>query len=224
MKKIKIALDGPAGAGKSTVAKEVAMELGIVYIDTGAMYRTAALFAIRNKIDIKNEKEKLLKEFDKFDMDIVYTDKGQRMYLAGEDISEKIRTEEVSMKASDIAVIPEIRLKLVEIQRSMAENGSVIMDGRDIGSYVLPDAELKIFLTASPECRAKRRYDENLQKGIEADFDNILADIKRRDKNDSEREFAPLRCREDAVLIDSTLMTKEAVVEKIKKLALEIIG
>lgn len=224
MKKIKIALDGPAGAGKSTVAKEVARELGIVYIDTGAMYRTAALFAIRNKIDIKNEKEKLLKEFDKFDMDIVYTDKGQRMYLAGEDISEKIRTEEVSMKASDIAVIPEIRLKLVEIQRSMAENGSVIMDGRDIGSYVLPDAELKIFLTASPECRAKRRYDENLQKGIEADFDNILADIKRRDKNDSEREFAPLRCREDAVLIDSTLMTKEAVVEKIKKLALEIIG
>lgn len=224
MKKIKIALDGPAGAGKSTVAKEVARELGIVYIDTGAMYRTAALFAIRNKIDIKNEKEKLLKEFDKFDMDIVYTDKGQRMYLEGEDISEKIRTEEVSMKASDIAVIPEIRLKLVEIQRSMAENGSVIMDGRDIGSYVLPDAELKIFLTASPECRAKRRYDENLQKGIEADFDNILADIKRRDKNDSEREFAPLRCREDAVLIDSTLMTKEAVVEKIKKLALEIIG
>lgn len=224
MKKIKIALDGPAGAGKSTVAKEVAKELEIVYIDTGAMYRTAALFAIRNKIDIKNEKEKLLEEIDKLDMDIVYTDKGQRMYLAGEDVSEKIRTEEVSMGASDIAVIPEIRLKLVEIQRSMAKNGSVIMDGRDIGSYVLPDAELKIFLTASPECRARRRYDENIQNGISADFDNILADIKKRDKNDSEREFAPLKCGENMVLIDSTEMTKEAVVEKIKKLALAIIG
>lgn len=224
MGNIKIALDGPAGAGKSTVAKAVAQELGIVYIDTGAMYRTAALFAIRKGIDIKNEKERLLAELENLDMDIVYTDEGQRMYLAGEDVSGKIRTEEVSMGASNIAVIPEVRIKLVEMQRAMAKSKSVIMDGRDIGSYVLPDAELKIFLTASPECRAKRRYDENIEKGIECNFDDILSDIKTRDKNDSEREFAPLKCGEDAVLIDSTKMSREEVVEKIKSLAMEIIG
>ncbi len=224
MKNIKIALDGPAGAGKSTVAKAVAKDLGIVYIDTGAMYRTAALFAIRKGIDIKNEKEKLLGELSEIEMDIVYTEKGQRMMLFGEDVSDVIRTEEVSMGASNIAVIPEVRLKLVDMQRELSNSKSVIMDGRDIGTYVLPDAELKIFLTASPECRAERRYKENIEKGIECNFDDILKDIIARDKNDSEREFAPLKCADDAVLVDSTELTREEVIEKIKVLAKEKIG
>ena len=224
MANIKIALDGPAGVGKSTVAKAVARELGIVYIDTGAMYRTAALFAIRNDIDIKNEREKLISKLDDIKMDILYTDKGQRMMLSGEDVSDKIRTEEVSMGASNIAVIPEVRLKLVDMQRELARSKSVIMDGRDIGTYVLPDAELKVFLTASCECRAERRYKENIEKGIDCNLSDILEDIKKRDKNDSEREFAPLKCAEDAVLVDSTNMTLEEVINTIKKLAEEVIG
>lgn len=224
MSNIKIALDGPAGAGKSTVAKAVARELGIVYIDTGAMYRTAALFAIRNGIDIKNEKEKLISKLDDIKMDILYTDKGQRMFLLGEDVSEKIRTEEVSMGASNIAVIPEVRLKLVDMQRELAKSKSVIMDGRDIGTYVLPDAELKVFLTATPECRAERRYKENIEKGMDCNLSDILEDIKKRDENDSKREFAPLKCAQDAVLVDSTDMTLDEVIKTIKNLAEEAIG
>lgn len=223
MSNIKIALDGPAGAGKSTVAKAVAKELGIVYIDTGAMYRTAALFAIRNGIDIKNEREKLISRLDDIKMDILYTDKGQRMMLLGEDVSDKIRTEEVSMGASNIAVIPEVRLKLVDMQRELAKSKNVIMDGRDIGTYVLPDAELKVFLTASPECRAERRYKENIDKGMDCTLGDILEDIKKRDKNDSERDFAPLKCAEDAVLVDSTNMTLQEVIKTIKELAEKII-
>lgn len=223
MSNIKIALDGPAGAGKSTVAKAVARELGIVYIDTGAMYRTAALFAIRNGIDIKSEREKLLSRLDDIKMDIVYTDKGQRMMLSGEDVSDKIRTEEVSMGASNIAVIPEVRIKLVDMQRELAKSKSVIMDGRDIGTYVLPDAELKVFLTASPECRAERRYKENIEKGMDCNLAEILEDIKKRDKNDSEREFAPLKCADDAILVDSTNMTLAEVIQRIKTLAEEAI-
>ncbi len=221
MPNIKIALDGPAGAGKSSVAKAVASALEIVYIDTGAMYRTAALFAIRNGIDIKNEREKLISRLDEIKMDILYTDKGQRMFLLGEDVSDKIRTEEVSMGASNIAVIPEVRLKLVDMQRELAKSKSVIMDGRDIGTYVLPDAELKIFLTASPECRAKRRYKELIEKGMDCNLEDILEDIKKRDKNDSEREFAPLKCADDAVLVDSTNMTLDEVIKTITNLAKE---
>ena len=224
MSNIKIALDGPAGAGKSTVAKAVARELGIVYIDTGAMYRTAALFAIRNGIDIKNEREKLISRLDDIKMDILYTDNGQKMMLSGEDVSDKIRTEEVSMGASNIAVIPEVRLKLVDMQRELSKSKSVIMDGRDIGTYVLPDAELKVFLTASPECRAERRYKENIEKGMECNLSDILEDIKKRDKNDSEREFAPLKCADDAVLVDSTDMTLDEVIKTIKNLAEKAIG
>lgn len=224
MSNIKIALDGPAGAGKSTVAKAVARELGIVYIDTGAMYRTAALFAIRNGIDIKNEREKLISRLDDIKMDILYTDNGQKMMLSGEDVSDKIRTEEVSMGASNIAVIPEVRLKLVDMQRELSKSKSVIMDGRDIGTYVLPDAELKVFLTASPECRAERRYKENIEKGMECNLSDILEDIKKRDKNDSEREFAPLKCADDAVLVDSTDMTLDEVIKTIKNLAEKTIG
>ena len=218
MRKIAIAIDGPAGAGKSTIAKGVAARLGIVYVDTGAMYRTAALYMIRAGIDIKNEREKLLENLDNIDMDIIYNEKGQRMYLGGEDVSEAIRQEEVSMGASNIAVIPEVRLKLVEMQRDIAKTKSVIMDGRDIGTYVLPDAELKIFLTASDVCRAERRFSELTEKGIACTFDDILEDIRKRDKNDSEREFAPLKQADDAVLVDTTEMTQDEVMDEILSL------
>lgn len=215
MENIKIALDGPAGAGKSTVAKAVAQKLDIIYIDTGAMYRTAALYMIRHGIDIKKEKEKLISHLDGIKMDIRHTERGQRMILGDEDVSDKIRTEEVSMGASDIAVIPQIRLKLVDMQRELAKSKSVIMDGRDIGTYVLQDAELKIFLTATPECRAERRYKELTERGVDCRLEDILKDILKRDKNDSEREFAPLKCADDAVYLDTTDLTRDEVIETI---------
>ena len=160
MKYISVAVDGPAGAGKSSVSKAVAKSLGYTYIDTGAMYRAVALFAINNGIDAKNETEKLVSRLNEVEIDIKYTDEGQQIYLLGENVSKRIREEDVSVGASNVAVIPEVRKKLVELQRKMAESTNVIMDGRDICSYVLPNADVKIFLTASAESRAKRRYDE----------------------------------------------------------------
>ena len=159
MKYISVAVDGPAGAGKSSVSKAVAKSLGYTYIDTGAMYHAVALFAINNGIDAKNETEKLVSHLNEVEIDIKYTDDGQQIYLLGENVSKRIREEDVSVGASNVAVIPEVRKKLVELQRKMAESANVIMDGRDICSYVLPNADVKIFLTASAESRAKRRYD-----------------------------------------------------------------
>lgn len=164
MKYISVAVDGPAGAGKSSVSKAVAKSLGYTYIDTGAMYRAVALFAINNGIDAKNETEKLVSRLNEVEIDIKYTDEGQQIYLLGENVSKRIREEDVSVGASNVAVIPEVRKKLVELQRKMAESANVIMDGRDICSYVLPNADVKIFLTASAESRAKRRYDELCEK------------------------------------------------------------
>ncbi|MDY3972283.1 MAG: (d)CMP kinase [Clostridia bacterium] len=218
MNYISVAIDGPAGAGKSSVSKAVAKSLGYTYIDTGAMYRAAALFAIENGIDIKNEREKLINRLDEVKIDIRYTDEGQRVFLAGRDVSERIRKEDVSVGASDVAVIPEVREKLVELQRNMAEKDNVVMDGRDICSHVLPDAQVKVFLTASAEARAKRRYDQLCEKGMECDFEKIKADMEYRDKNDSERAVCPLRKTEDAVLVDTTDLTFEQSVEKIKEL------
>ena len=191
MKYISVAVDGPAGAGKSSVSKAVAKSLGYTYIDTGAMYRAVALFAINNGIDAKNETEKLVSRLNEVEIDIKYTDEGQQIYLLGENVSKRIREEDVSVGASNVAVIPEVRKKLVELQRKMAESANVIMDGRDICSYVLPNADVKIFLTASAESRAKRRYDELCEKGIECDFEKIKADMEYRDKNDSQRAVAP---------------------------------
>ena len=191
MKYISVAVDGPAGAGKSSVSKAVAKSLGYTYIDTGAMYRAVALFAINNGIDAKNETEKLISRLNEVEIDIKYTDEGQQIYLLGENVSKRIREEDVSVGASNVAVIPEVRKKLVELQRKMAESANVIMDGRDICSYVLPNADVKIFLTASAESRAKRRYDELCEKGIECDFEKIKADMEYRDKNDSQRAVAP---------------------------------
>ncbi|MCR4718530.1 MAG: (d)CMP kinase [Firmicutes bacterium] len=217
---MKIAIDGPAGAGKSSIAKLVAGELGFIYIDTGAMYRASALYAIENGIKITAES--FTKEIlDKINIDIRYDGDGQRIFLCGKDVTKRIREADVSIGASDIAVIPAVRLKLVDLQRALAEGNNVIMDGRDIGTYVLPDAELKIYLTASVEERAMRRLKELKVKGQTADFEQVKRDISYRDKNDSEREFAPLKKADDAVLVDSTDMTIDEVKERILELAKE---
>ena len=213
-----VAVDGPAGAGKSTVSKAAAQALGFVYIDTGAMYRSVALYAIRNGIDCKNESERLIESLDDIKLEIKHFDGGQHIFLNSEDVSDKIRTDDVSLGASNVAVIPEVRKKLVEMQREMAKSNNVIMDGRDICSYVLPDAQVKIFLTASVKARAERRYKEMCEKGTECDFETIKKDIEYRDKNDSERKTAPLRQAPDAVRVDTSDMTFEEVVGKIKEL------
>lgn len=218
MKKINVAIDGPAGAGKSTIAKTISKELGILYLDTGSMYRTVALKAIREGIDTKNPK--LLAEMVKsIDIKIQYEENEQHIFLDGEDVTNKIRTPEISIGASDVAVVPEVRLKMVEIQREIAKETSVVMDGRDIGSYVLPDADLKVFLTASVEERALRRYNEQLEKGISGiSLEEVKKDIEYRDKNDSSREFAPLVRAEDSIEVDTTSLTIEQVAEKIMAL------
>lgn len=223
MNYISVAIDGPAGAGKSSVSKAVARELGYMYIDTGAMYRAAALFAIERGIDIKNEREKLIKMLDDIKIELRNENNSQRVYLGKVDVSERIRREDVSVGASDIAVIPEVRARLVKMQQEMAKNDNVIMDGRDICSAVLPNAQVKVFLTASSEARAKRRYDELTEKGIECDFDKIKADIEYRDKNDSERETSPLRKTEDASEVDTTNMTFDEVVDRIKELIKDVL-
>lgn len=222
MKNIAVAIDGPAGAGKSTIAKNAAKNRGLVYIDTGAMYRTVALYALNSGINPETERDRLVLQLDNIDIDIDYDNGVQRMLLGGEDVSELIRTEKVGMGASAVAAIPEVRLMLVEIQRRLAESKSVIMDGRDIGTNVLPNADLKIFLTASADERAKRRYEELKSRGCDADFEKIKADIIQRDKNDSEREIAPLRRAEDAVLVDTTLLGIDEVTECIERLIEEL--
>ena len=215
MKYISVAVDGPAGAGKSSVSKAVAKSLGYTYIDTGAMYRAVALFAINNGIDAKNETEKLVSRLNEVEIDIKYTDEGQQIYLLGENVSKRIREEDVSVGASNVAVIPEVRKKLVELQRKMAESANVIMDGRDICSYVLPNADVKVYLTASVECRAMRRFKELEGKGEVCDFEQIRQDIQERDERDMTREIAPLKQAEDATLIDSSEMGIDDVVKAI---------
>ena len=214
MKYISVAVDGPAGAGKSSVSKAVAKSLGYTYIDTGAMYRAVALFAINNGIDAKNETEKLVSRLNEVEIDIKYTDDGQQIYLLGENVSKRIREEDVSVGASNVAVIPEVRKKLVELQRKMAESANVIMDGRDICSYVLPNADVKIFLTASAESRAKRRYDEFVAKGVAANYDDVLRDVKAHDERDATRKDAPMKPAEDAYILDTSWMGIEDVFEK----------
>lgn len=211
---MKVAIDGPAGAGKSSIAREVAKKLGLVYVDTGAMYRAVAVYAIENGIEIKAENF-TGDVLDKIEIEIAYDENGQRIYLCGKDVSERIREADASIGASNVATIPAVRLKLVELQRRLADKASVIMDGRDIGTYVLPDAEVKIFLTASVEVRAKRRLLELENKGMPADFEKVKKDIEYRDKNDSEREFAPLKKAEDAIVVDTSDMTIHEVIDRI---------
>jgi len=214
-KRISIAIDGPAGAGKSTIAKLISKKLKIVYLDTGAMYRTVALKAIRQNIDTLDA-DKLSKLVKDIDIQVKHMNDEQRIYLDGEDVTDYIRTPEVSIGASNVATIPEVRIKMVELQREIASKCSVVMDGRDIGTYVLPNATLKIFLTASIEERAKRRYNEQLSKGIDnVSYEEVKKDIEYRDKNDSSRAFAPLAKAEDAVELDTTNMSIDEVVSKI---------
>lgn len=210
---ISVAVDGPAGAGKSSVSKAVAKKLGFIYVDTGAMYRACALYALENGLEI--EEKALLGVLDNINIQIKYDDNGQIILLNGKDVSKDIRKPEVSMGASKIAAIPAVRLKLVELQRKLAENDNVIMDGRDIGTYVLPNASVKVYLTASAEARAKRRYDEMTG---EKDFETVKKDIINRDENDMKREFAPLKKADDAYVIDSSDMSFDEVCEKLEKL------
>lgn len=211
----KIAIDGPAGAGKSTIARRVAKELSFVYVDTGAMYRAIGLFLIRNRTDIKEETQ-IREALEKIDISITYTAGEQQVILNGENVSGLIRTEEVGNMASAAAAVPSVREKLLDLQRTLAETNNVVMDGRDIGSRILPDAQLKIYLTASADTRAKRRYDELCQKGVSCDFEEIKDDIIKRDDQDMHRAVAPLIQAEDAVYLDSSEMTVEEVTEKIK--------
>ena len=213
MRTINVAIDGPAGAGKSSISKAVAEKKGYIYIDTGAMYRAAALYAIEKSIPITADA--LKNHLDKIDINIENIDGEQHIFLCGRDVSARIREADISIGASDIAVIPDVRIKLVEMQRELAKGKNVIMDGRDIGTYVLPNANVKIFLTASVEERAKRRVAQMKEKGLEADIESVKQDIIYRDKNDSSRSFAPLKQADDAVLLDTTELDFEQVVGEV---------
>lgn len=211
-----IAIDGPAGAGKSTAAKEVSKRLGFMYVDTGAMYRTIALECLDCEVNILNE-EAVSKICGVSEIKIKYIDGIQHMYIADEDVSERIRKEEVGKAASAAAKYAAVRKKLVELQKKLGDEYDVVMDGRDIGSSVLTDAELKIFLTASSDCRAQRRCEELSRKGEACDFDTVKKDIEQRDYEDSHRELSPLKKAEDAIEIDTSDMGIDEVAEAILK-------
>ena len=209
-----MAIDGPAGAGKSTIAKLVAKEKGYIYVDTGAMYRALAIHFLKKNISAENVEQIVLACADA-DVTIAYEDGVQQVYLNGENVTGRLRGEEVGNMASRTSSIPQVREKLLELQRGLAREQDVIMDGRDIGTNILPDADVKIYLTASVDTRAKRRFDELKEKGQDSDFDAIKEDIKERDARDMNREIAPLKKAEDAILVDSSEMTIEQVVETI---------
>ena len=212
-----IAIDGPAGAGKSTLAKMAAKKLDFIYVDTGAMYRAMALYFLRRGIDAKDEK-KIAEACEHINVTIAYQEGEQQVLLNGENVNAFIRTEEVSMMTSNTSKYPAVREKLLYLQRELAAANNVIMDGRDIGTCVLPDAELKIYLTASASERAKRRYLEQKERGVESDLAQIERDIIARDEQDMNREIAPLKQAEDAIYLDTSDMTIEEVVTKIVSL------
>ena len=213
-----IAIDGPAGAGKSTIAKLVADKKGFIYVDTGAMYRSIALYIIENKIDVDND-EAVKKACDNIDISLKHVDGVQHVYLNDKDVSTDIRREDVGNMASKAATKKAVRDRLLNLQRDIAAANDVIMDGRDIGTFVLPNAELKIYLTASVMTRAKRRFDQLTEKGEKPDMDKIAGDIEKRDYQDMHREIAPLKQAEDAVYLDTSDMTIDEVVEKIISLS-----
>lgn len=215
-----VAIDGPAGAGKSTIAKRVAKKLNAIYVDTGAMYRAMALFLIRNSVDGSDE-EAVSNMIEQAEVSIRFENGEQQVMLNGENVNGFIRTEEVGNMASACSVYPKVRMKLLDLQRDLARKNNVVMDGRDIGTHVLPDANPKIFLTASAKVRAKRRYDELVAKGETPDLFRIEKDIIERDQRDMNREIAPLKQAEDAILVDSSALTIEEVEEKIIALVRE---
>lgn len=212
-----VAIDGPAGAGKSTIAKRIARRLGYIYVDTGAMYRAMAYYLIQNQVDAADQ-EAIAAACQHADISICYQDGEQVVLLNGENVNAYLRTEAVGNMASVSSVVPEVRKKLVELQQKMARETDVVMDGRDIGTVVLPDADVKVYLTASVETRAKRRFLELQEKGEPADLAKIAADIEDRDYRDMHRDISPLRQAEDATLVDSSDMTIDQVVERILEL------
>ncbi len=211
---LNIAIDGPSGAGKSTISKMLAKKLGIIYLDTGAMYRAVALYVHRKGVDV-NDAKKVVPLLDEIEIEFRGDGDEKKIFLNGEDVSSAIREHAVSKLASDVSKIKEVRLFLVEQQRAIAKKSDIVLDGRDITSFVLPDSKYKFFLTASAEERARRRYEELKAKGSDISYEMILADVNDRDYNDTHRDFAPLVQTDDAVLIDSTNMTTDEVIEVI---------
>ena len=217
---IAVAIDGPVGAGKSSIAKECAKRLGFIYVDTGAMYRCIGLFCDRNGVDM-DDPVRVSAALSHISLDVKIKDGTQHIYLNGYDVSDEIRLPEISMAASKVSAIPAVRAFLLQLQRDMAESRDVIMDGRDIGTVVLPNATVKIYLTADAEVRAKRRYDEYCAKGMDCDYEEILNTVKKRDMQDMTRAIAPLKPADDAVLLDTSDLSIEEVVDRILEICAE---
>ena len=220
MKTYKIAIDGPAGVGKSTIAKRLASLFHFTYVDTGAMYRTIALYYIERRLPLEHE-EVVLSHLNDIEISLRYIDGMQNIFLNGKNVTDLIRTPEVSTGSSQVAVIGGVREKLVKLQREIGEKQNVVMDGRDIGTKVFPDADVKLFLTATCEERAKRRMAEMREKGMQASYDEILESIRFRDENDSNRKIDPLKPASDAIMVDNTQDTLEQTVERIKNIIKE---
>ncbi len=209
-----VAIDGPAGAGKSSIARAAAKELGFIYVDTGALYRAVGVYGLRNGIDNKNA-EAVAGMLPHISVELKFRDGVQHVYLNGEDVSEEIRTPPASMAASDVSAVPAVRQFLFDLQRDIAAKNDCIMDGRDIGTVVLPNAQVKIFLTASPEARAMRRYKELQEKGSKDTYEDVLADLLQRDYNDSHRAVAPLKPAEDSITVDNSGLSLEDSIEQV---------
>lgn len=217
---IRIAIDGPSGSGKSTLAKAIAKELGIIYVDTGALYRTVGYYVYQSGKD-PHSAEQVESLLSQINIDLKYENGTQRVILNGEDLGDKIRMPEMSMYASAVSAIPAVRAFLLEMQKSLARENSVVMDGRDIGTVIIPDADIKIFLTASNETRAKRRTLELLEKGVDARYEDVLFDMIERDKNDKNRDIAPAVPASDAIIFDNSVMTVEESLKEIVRLVNE---
>ncbi len=218
-----VAIDGPSGAGKSTIAKAVAKRLGFIYVDTGALYRAVGLYMLDHGVDTQNDQQ-VIPRLSEAEVSLRFVDGEQRVFLNGQDVSQRIRENEVSMAASNVSSIPQVRSFLFDLQQDIAKKNNIIMDGRDIGTVVLPNADVKIFLTASPEERATRRYEELLERGQTVSYDTLLQEIKQRDYNDSHREIAPLKQAQDAVLVDTTGNELETSIHQLGELITHKLG